>query len=178
MFSEWIPFFQSLVWPLFLAVFLILARRQVVLILKSIQRRIEEGAYLHVGTTGFSLGESNPKMTRLGQDQDLKPAGSPDELREFIYLVHDVTGPRQDLDGTVRRGIRLVLEADSDEILNQVERVIYHLHPTFPNPDIEIKDRISRFELRTRAWGEFNVSADVFVKGYSKSVTLYRYLNF
>jgi hypothetical protein len=204
--SEWIPFFQSLVWPFFLAVFLFLARTQVTAIMSSIKVRIERGDPFQAGPSGISLGQSNPKLTLLGKEKDITnkaigmfegklPAASielykekedideaekgfPIQYKNIVYLVHSVTGPRIDADGLERRGIRVILDADSDDSLDKVERVVYHLHPTFPKPDREVADRKNRFELRTRAWGEFNLSADVYFIGYKKPLSLNRYLNF
>jgi hypothetical protein len=94
---------------------------------------------------------------------------SSNQYINILYLVHSVTGPRVDSDGMERRGIRVILDADDDDTLDKVARVVYHLHPTFSNPDREVKDRKNRFELRTRAWGEFNLSADVYFSGYGKT---------
>ena len=182
--NEWIPLLQSLVWPIFIAVFLVLARGHVTTILKSIATRIESGDPLQVGSGGFSLGQSDRKYTRL--DEQGHATGTPTETyldqpnqyKDLIYLVHITTGPRIDTDGVERRGIQVILDADSDDILDKVERVVYHLHPTFPNPDREVTDRKSKFELRTRAWGEFNLPADVYFKGNKKPLPVYRYLNF
>jgi len=203
--SEWIPFLQSLIWPVFLAVFLFLARAQVAAILTSIKVRIERGDSLHVGPGGISVGRSDRKLTRLREEKKTADKAvtilgstvaksfelggerealgetvtdSPIQYKNIVYIVHSVTGPRVDVDGVERRGIRVILDGDSDDTLDKVERVVYHLHPTFPNADREVADRKNRFELRTRAWGEFNLSADVYFIGYREPLTLYRYLNF
>jgi hypothetical protein len=204
--AEWIPFLQSLLWPVFLAVFLFLARKHVAAILTTIKARIEQGDPFQAGPSGISLGHSDRKLTRLGGEKDAtdksistlsgkapsesiergeekKAIGetvtnSPNQYKHIVYLVHSVTGPRVDADGVERRGIRVIVDADSDDILDKIARVVYHLHSTFPNPDREITDHKRRFELRTRAWGEFNLSADVYFVGYGKPLTLYRYLNF
>jgi len=179
--SNWIPLLQTLVWPIFIAVFLYYARAQVRAILISIKSRIERGDPFQAGPSGISIGQSDRKYTRLGQEKetfDKVVSDTPIQYKDVIYLVHSVTAPRIDVDEIERRGIRVILDADSDDIMEKVERVVYHLHPTFPNPDREVTDGKHRFELRTRAWGEFNLSADVFCKGFKKPLTLYRYLNF
>jgi transcription initiation factor IIF auxiliary subunit len=56
--------------------------------------------------------------------------------------------------------------------------VIYHLHPTFRDPDREITDCSTQFALETAGWGMFNRTADVYVKGRVKPVELERYINF
>jgi transcription initiation factor IIF auxiliary subunit len=74
--------------------------------------------------------------------------------------------------------MQVIVDADSPEILNQIERVVYHLHPTFDNPDGAVIDRHNNFELTTRAWGEFNLLTDVYFLYYEEPLTLSRYLNF
>lgn len=192
--TEWIPLLQSLVWPVFLAIFLFVIRRQVTTTLTIISKRIEGGDPFQAGPGGFSLGQSERKLTRLeevGEKEraapgsrslavEESPAGGdlPGHYEKVTYLVHSVSAPHIDTDGVERRDITAIVDADSEDILNQIERVVYHLHPTFANPDREVKDRQRRFALTTRAWGEFNLSADVYFKGYKQPLTLFRYLNF
>lgn len=49
----------------------------------------------------------------------------------------------------------------SPEELDQIDRVIYILHPTFPNPVREIKDRSTKFRMKTAGWGVFLIRATV-----------------
>ena len=62
-------------------------------------------------------------------------------------------------------------------VLSQVEKVVYVLHKTFKNPVREITSRETNFELRTAAWGEFTIRADVYLKGQSDPLRLSRYLD-
>lgn len=173
---------QALIWPVFLAVLLLVSRKQVARIVKSIAARIESGEPFQAGPGVFQLGYSERKMTRTSEDKDLpidaKEDGSNARYRDTIYLVHHATGFRVDRDGVERREIQIIVDADNETFLQNVERVVYHLHPSFPHPDREVKDSKNRFELRIRAWGEFNLTADVFVKGAKKPLRLNRYLNF
>jgi hypothetical protein len=50
------------------------------------------------------------------------------------------------------------LEGDDAE-LSAVEAVEYHLHPTFPNPVREVKDRSTKFRLDSSGWGVFQLNA-------------------
>jgi|GEM_PF-1568566 len=198
--KEWIPLLQTLVWPIFISIFIFCARAQVVAILKSIATRIERGDPFQAGPSGISLGSSEPKLTRLDEVKEKAslnvevnaeiPAAieersktqqtinSPSQYENVLYLIHSVSAPRVDTDGVERRAIQVILDADSESLLDNVEKVVYHLHPTFPNPDRETTDRKRRFELKTRAWGEFNLSADVYIKGYKEPLRLGRYLSF
>lgn len=49
----------------------------------------------------------------------------------------------------------------SPQELDQIERVIYILHPTFPSPVREVKDRSTKFRLQTAGWGVFLIRATV-----------------
>ena len=51
-----------------------------------------------------------------------------------------------------------------DAELNEIERVEYTLHPTFPKPVREIRDRQTNFRLKTGGWGVFTIYAKAFLK--------------
>jgi transcription initiation factor IIF auxiliary subunit len=51
-----------------------------------------------------------------------------------------------------------------EHALNQIERVTYTLHPTFPNPVRTVSDRSTNFRLETAGWGVFRIHAKVFAK--------------
>ncbi|WP_406179173.1 protein kinase domain-containing protein [Streptomyces sp. NBC_01006] len=74
--------------------------------------------------------------------------------------------------------IRVFLEGDDDGDLDRLTKVVYHLHPTFPEPDRVVTDRATGFELTMSAWGEFTITADVHVQGQQEPFRLERYLNF
>ena len=58
----------------------------------------------------------------------------------------------------------IYLEAEP-KIMDMIDKVWYHLHPTFPQPHILVDDRTNGFRLKGTGWGEFIVIADIFVKG-------------
>ena len=55
------------------------------------------------------------------------------------------------------------------EKLDLIEKVEYHLHPSFPNPVRVISDRESRFALKGRGWGEFLIRIIVYLKEGSET---------
>ena len=55
-----------------------------------------------------------------------------------------------------------------DEDLDGVEKVVWQLHPTFPEPIQERTDRTSKFRLDTSGWGTFLVQAEVHKKDGKK----------
>lgn len=61
--------------------------------------------------------------------------------------------------------------------LASVERVVYHLHPTFPDPIRTVTDRKTRFRLDETGWGEFEIVAHVTVNR-GAPVTLKAWLKF
>jgi|SRR6185312_4645706 len=58
------------------------------------------------------------------------------------------------------------------EALDEVDRVVYTLHPTFPNPVRHVKDRSTSFRLETAGWGTFTIYAKVHFKAGSKTESL------
>lgn len=48
--------------------------------------------------------------------------------------------------------------------LASVKRVVYHLHPTFPDPIRTVTDRKTQFRLDETGWGEFEIVAHVTVE--------------
>jgi hypothetical protein len=199
--SDWIPLFQSLIWPAFLTALLFYGRTQVKTIMDQIAARIKAGASLQVGPSGLALGQTENKLTRLDETVHAPDSDAPDDRRanqrvddtvadadlpggavaqyaKVTYLIHAVSGPQIDTAGVERRVIHIIVGADSPEILNEVERVVYHLHPTFPDPDREVTDRHNNFELTLAAWGEFNLWADVYFRNNKKPLILFRYVNF
>ena len=56
----------------------------------------------------------------------------------------------------------------ADAELNQIDQVVYTLHPTFPTPVRTVKDRASKFRLETRGWGVFPIHAKLHFKDGTK----------
>jgi|AMFO01.1.fsa_nt_gi Transcription initiation factor IIF, auxiliary subunit len=61
--------------------------------------------------------------------------------------------------------------------LNDIEKVTYHLHPTFPNNIRDISNKNNNFLFKFKAWGSFQLKAEVYFKGYKKPLILFRYIN-
>lgn len=45
--------------------------------------------------------------------------------------------------------------------LDRIESVVYHLHPTFPQPEREVDDRASGFRLDGSGWGTFELGVEI-----------------
>ena len=52
----------------------------------------------------------------------------------------------------------------SDAELDAVQKVVYHLHPTFANPVVERSQRAANFRLDSSGWGTFVVKLEVHKK--------------
>ncbi|HKP53330.1 MAG TPA: pYEATS domain-containing protein [Chloroflexia bacterium] len=136
---------------------------------------------LQIGPTGFSLGQGEKKITQLTEVAKVDDSTGEvnEQYHDVIYLIHSASAPRLDTDGVERRELKVILDADTDSLLDKVDRVVYHLHPTFPNPIRTTRDHKRKFVLNTSAWGQFNLRADVYFKdSNTPPLTLYRYLNF
>lgn len=119
------------------------------------------------------LGYEPPKVKKTKRSKNEVPIS----YFSKVFLVHSVASPRIYSDGVERNPIHVIVDSFDDRLLDKIKKVEYHLHPSFPNPDRETNDRKRRFELKTGIWGEFNLSVDVYFKGYEKPITLYRYIN-
>ncbi|MFZ5819695.1 MAG: pYEATS domain-containing protein [Chloroflexota bacterium] len=189
--EAWIPFFQSLIWPLFLAVFLIANRKWVKDVTEVIKERIRKGSGFK--TPVFELDNAAPKMEPEGpnpqeliekfayesKEAPMRGSNLPLELANSLYLVHtaEQTSSQDNL-GRPYYLVRIQLAAAASSLLDSVERVVYHLHPTFANPEREVNSRVNNFELSLQAWGQFTLRADVYLKGSARPIPLTRYLNF
>jgi len=58
--QPYIPLFQSLVWPIFITILIVVLRKQVGATIKSIQQRIEKGSSVKAGP--FEIGEDLKKL--------------------------------------------------------------------------------------------------------------------
>lgn len=52
------------------------------------------------------------------------------------------------------------LQGDGND-LERVDHVVYHLHPTFPNPDRTVTDAASGFKLTASGWGTFTLGVEI-----------------
>ena len=176
--KDWIPLLQSLVWPLFLLGLAIWFRAGVKTVLISIAERIHSGASFEAGPSGIKIGavQSPPSTVKtLVATEDTRTI---EDLPHAIYMTHHaVRDARLDRGGLQYYRLRIALDADEPNLLNDVEKVIYHLHPTFKNPDRTATERRSNFGIVTAAWGDFNMTAEVFFRGGKPTLVVERYID-
>ncbi|GAA2156071.1 hypothetical protein GCM10009760_56630 [Kitasatospora kazusensis] len=95
-----------------------------------------------------------------------------------LHLVHTARADgSRSTDGRPYFRIHVCLASFRAADLDRVTRVVYHLHPSFPEPDRTVTDRATEFGLTVLGWGEFNLRADVYLAGRPTPVRLERYLN-
>lgn len=62
----------------------------------------------------------------------------------------------------------------SDQELDGVEKVVYHLHHTFSNPVVEVSNRESSFRLEASGWGTFVIRVQVIGKDGEEQMMRHR----
>ncbi len=67
--------------------------------------------------------------------------------------------------------------SSSKEELNLIEKVEYHLHPSFPDPIRVVTDSKNGFPLKARGWGVFLIRIIIYLKDGTE-VNTEHYLKF
>ncbi len=191
--TDLIPLFETalkaLAWPVLIAILAFPYRRAFGGLLDAIRLRVEAGDPFEAGTSGVKLklgrsivaNEVTAGTTAVVESiaKTEERTSNPQSSRPRVYLIHTARRAR-DLD----RGesqyyrFRISLEGDEESDLDPVARVVYHLHPTFRNPVREITNRETKFQLQTAGWGQFNLTAEVYLKAMVEPLRLERYINF
>ena len=53
------------------------------------------------------------------------------------------------------------IETEPTQFKKEIKKVIYHLHPTFPNKDIVKVNQDEGFMLKAQGWGEFIITLEL-----------------
>jgi hypothetical protein len=125
--------------------------------------------------------ELNPEMKKSAMHffTETRLQAKSTEVALEYYLRHSAErDPMLDKDNLHYFRLKFWLDADNAGMLNQVDEVVYVLHPTFENPIREVNDRQTSFAMDTFAWGEFNLKAVVHLKNGKPPLTLERYIDF
>lgn len=81
--KDYVPLFQSLIWPLFLLIIVYILRKQLLSLMKSIDTRIQKGSVIKVGE--FEIGRQEEFVTKTEDlPDDVKIFGDPDRLQLLI----------------------------------------------------------------------------------------------
>ncbi|WP_165401444.1 pYEATS domain-containing protein [Herbihabitans rhizosphaerae] len=182
-----------MIWPVFVGLLVLTFRRRVRRFFDAVNSRVERGDSFEAGTSGIRLGASSPHESSGKEPEpgaqpvlDAPPSTiaaqtrhEPVELAASIHLAHTARREKSLDRGAYRYySIRVFLESDNENDLDRVNKVVYHLHPTFYEPDRTVVDRETNFELRTAGWGMFNLTAEVHLADRVEPLRLERYINF
>lgn len=63
-----------------------------------------------------------------------------------------------------------------EDALDEVEKVVYTLHETFPNRFREVRDRNTGFRLKSKGWGEFQVKVEIYLMNRDEPLVKYHWL--
>jgi hypothetical protein len=171
--KDLVPLFQTAVWPALIAIVLLVNKAQVKRLFGSLVTRIEQGAPIKAGGLEIGVAPLLPPVSKNAPDPR-----HVDELPHDYYLVHTARRDRSlDKGDREYHRLRLILDAETPEQLDAVAAVVYRLHPTFKDPIRKVTERETSFELRTAAWGEFNMTAEIAFKDGSPKLVVERYIN-
>jgi len=182
--NDWVSLVQAIVWPITVFLVAVLARKHLIRLLDAIAGQIEGGRDLSgaLGPLMFTLSTAPrlpAEVTVPANDGAIHalatpglPAATPASSQGF-HLIH---AAQRDANGPYT--VRVQLLTDNPLALERVTRVVYHLHPQLPQPVQESSNRSSNFELVFQSPGQFDLQAEVFLKGMDTPLQLTRYLNF
>lgn len=166
--EQFISLIEIIVWPLFLTIFILLNIKSFKKIFTALVFRIESGAEFQfysfkVGQIPVSLPspEENEKVTENHLallHSSWRYVKKDKEFKQKMFVI------------------QVVIQANND-VLDRIEYVKYLLHPSYPNNVQTKTNSANNFELKELAWGEFNIRAEVKIKGQEEIIYLSRYIN-
>lgn len=190
--DKWIPLLQSLVWPILIVIIILYFKENIKKILESLKNRIDLGSEMQVGPKGFTLGPTPNIVDDVDVDKAKKVlnnfkenTGKKQEFIEtfynskYFYLVHTshVNYTKSLEKGHYYYKLMIWVDSSSQDLLDKIDKVIYHLHPSFNKPDREINTLSNKFLLETYAWGQFYLFADIYIKNIPEPIKISRFIN-
>lgn len=138
--KDYVPLFQSLVWPIFWLLIFLIFRKQVVGILHVLLRQVEKGASFKVGVLELSSSNVVEKTADLGDK--VETAGRPDRF-ELLFKAQGVSKGRFFIKSTKAMEVPggCVVQVTS-EIQNSDQSWSIAESLTFVPGDIAIKDDV------------------------------------
>ncbi len=177
--EDWIPLLQALIWPAFLGVLIVVFWSKVREIASAVARRIDAGAEMSFGPSGLSVGKA-PVLSSASSETELETAEAKSpasSLAQQFYLVHEARFART-AQGKRDFEISVRVYTDTQQLEDRIERVEYVLHPSYHRRVRVAEQRESSFELKFLAWGQFNLRANVFLRGEKEPLVLWRFVDF
>jgi len=121
----------------------------------------------------MELNEASEKLKKLDDEiTKLVEEETVDPRVKFTYQIDK--SYRVDSSGTKWYTVTLSISPKENFDLNNIEKVVYLLHPTF-EPNVVTVDSKTNFSLKLESWGDFNAMAVIIFKDKSE-LKLVKYL--
>jgi hypothetical protein len=184
--KDWIPVLQELIWPIFIGLLILWNKAWFKEILATIKKRVEDGSELNVGPGGLSVGQA-PVLPDEVNEEDIiddgyksqgeVPLGEAEKpsVENQISLSHRTTFWKMK-NGRAYYRILITTHAETEDAKSKIDKVVYHLHPTFKNSTRVISTPENNFLLKTNGWGEFLAKAEIHIKGSAAPIKMNRYI--
>lgn len=166
--SNAVALVQALAWPTGVLIIALTFRRELVRLLRAVEKRLDSGA--EVTSTWVSFGAVPSTLKAPNENEPVTDT--------HVALVHTSWRyPKKDREFRKEMYAFHVIVQGRDSVLDRIESVRYSLHPAYPNSVQVVTDRHSKFKLKELAWGESTVRAEIKVKGQEQTIHLRRYIN-
>lgn len=166
--EQTIALIDKIIWPILIFGIYLNNSKKIKLIIDVLISRVEKGAEFQFSTI------------KIGQIPMSLPSPKENEkvTENNIALLHSSWRyPRKDKDFKKKMYVIQVIVQAQNDVLDRIEYVKYTLHSSYPNR-VQIKnDRISKFQIKELAWGEFNLKATIKIKDQGDLIDLVRYIN-
>lgn len=166
--EQFLALIDKIVWPLFFVLIYLFNFKSFNKIFKAIVTRIESGAEFQISS--FRVAPIPGSFPSPKENENVN--------ENHLTLLHSSWRyPKKDKEYDKKMYvIQVILQANKD-VIDKVEYVRYSLHPSYANK-LQIKmNKENNFELKELAWGEFNLRAEVKIKGQEELIKLARYIN-
>ena len=186
--KDWVPLIQELIWPIFIGILILWNKSWFKELLDTMKGRVKEGSEFNIGPSGVSVGQA-PILPDTVNKEDVIDDGynpeneidnipeepEPESVGSQLSLSHRTSFWKM-INGRAYYKIFITTHATTQEKKSQIEKVVYHLHPTFKNPTRVISTSENDFLLKTNGWGEFVTRAEVYLKCSTAPIKLNRYI--
>jgi hypothetical protein len=166
--KEWAALISAISWPAISLIAIALFWKDIKSLIDAVAGQIRKGASIRT-----PIGSLGPVPSDIKAPERNEPI-----TENNMALIHSSWRyPKKDREfGRIMYCFHAIIQAPS-EVLDRIEFVKYHLHPSYPNPVQQVTDRKSHFKLKELAYGESNLRAEVKVKEQNDLISLSRYIN-
>jgi len=166
--DQYIKIIEIISWPIVVLISIGLFFKQLLRLFNALLHRIEAGAEF---TTPLASFGKVPTTVEEPKEND------PITDNNMALIHSSWRYPKKDREyGRLMYCFNAIIQAP-EKVLDRIEYVKYHLHPSYPNKTQVINDRKNQFKLKELAWGESNLKAEVKVKDQNDLICLSRYIN-